>query len=35
MAMPVIFGISGTNLTDAEINLFKANKAIDFTLFCA
>ena len=33
MVKPVIFGISGTRLTDDEINLFRENKAIGFILF--
>jgi len=33
MVKPVIFGISGTKLTDEEINLFKENEAIGFILF--
>lgn len=33
MVKPVIFGISGTRLTDNETNLFKENEAIGFILF--
>ena len=33
MVKPVIFGISGTNLADDEVNLFKENEAIGFILF--
>lgn len=33
MVKPVIFGISGTHLTDDEISLFKENEATGFILF--
>ncbi len=33
MVKPIIFGISGTKLTDDEINLFKKNEALGFILF--
>jgi beta-N-acetylhexosaminidase len=33
MVKPVIFGISGTRLTDEEIDLFKKNEAVGFILF--